>query len=229
MKRTERLAEAHAPDGSVLTLFRHDGAYTIRVAGVDLMSTRRYESEERLADLACAPLAAVAAPRVLVGGLGFGFTLRRALHLLPPEARVVVAEVVAEIIEWNRNPEYALAGDALADPRVEVRHADVLAVLRESANAFDAVMLDVDNGAEALTTDGNADLYRSAGIRRTVAALRPGGRIVYWSAGDDPSFEAALRGADLTVETVRVRAHATSGGMHTLIVADAPGARAVAR
>lgn len=229
MKRTERLAEARAPDGSVLTLLRHDGAYVIRVAGVDLMSTRRYHSEERLAEVACAPFAGLAAPRVLIGGLGFGFTLRRALQLLPEGADVVVAEVVAEIIDWNRDPRYRLPGEALADPRVEVRNEDVLAMLREGVGGFDAIMLDVDNGAEALTTGGNADLYRAAGIRRTIAALRPGGRIVYWSAGRDPAFEAALRRAGLAVEAVGVRAHPTAGGMHALIVADAAAPSSMAR
>lgn len=221
MKRLERLGEATAPDGSVLTLYRRDGDYAIRVGGVDLMSTRRYHSEEKLAEVACTPLRHTPGARVLIGGLGFGFTLRAALRVLPQDARVVVAEIVGGIIEWNRNPEYPLAGDALADPRVELRHGDVADVLRESRAAFDAVMLDVDNGAEALTTGGNAGLYRSRGVRTAAAALRAGGRLVYWSADEDPRFAAVLRGAGLTVETVRVRAHATSGGMHTLLIAQA--------
>lgn len=222
MKRTERLAEGTAPDGSVLTLYRHDGAYFIRVRGVDLMSTRRYESEERLADVVCRPLRAVPGAAVLIGGLGLGFTLKAALRALPQDARVTVVEIVEEIIGWNRNPEYGLAAAALADPRVDVRHADVLDVLRESRGRFDGVMLDVDNGAEALTTGSNSKLYRSSGVRATIAALRPGGRVAYWSAGDDPRFAAVLRAAGLEVDVERVRAHASSGGMHTLLVGQAP-------
>lgn len=221
MKRLERLAEATAPDGTVLTLLRRDGDYAIRAGNVELMSTRRYHSEEQLAEHACAPLRQRTGARVLIGGLGFGFTLRAALRVLPADAGVVVAEIVAEVIEWNRNPEYGLAADALADPRVTLRHADVADVLREGRGAYDAIMLDVDNGAQALTTGGNAALYRRAGIRLAVSALRPGGRIAYWSADADPRFAALLRGAGLTVEEVRVRAHATSGGSHTLLLARA--------
>jgi spermidine synthase len=222
MKRMERLDQATAPDGTVLTLFRRDGEYTIRVDGVDLMSTRRFHSEEKLADLVCEPLRDSGAPVVLIGGLGFGFTLRAALRILPEDARVVVAEIVREVVEWNRNREYSLASAALGDPRVEVRVSDVADVLRSSPATFDAIMLDVDNGAEALTTGGNAKLYRLRGVRMTAAALRPGGRIAYWSAGEDPRFEALLREAGMRVETQRVRAHVSSGGRHTLLVAQ-PG------
>jgi spermidine synthase len=218
VKRTERLGEAVAPDGSVLTLFRRDGAYTLRVGSEDLMSTRRFHSEEQLAERVCRPLRDAPAPRVLIGGLGFGYTLRAALRELPEDARVVVAEIVEEIIEWNRNPEYPLAADALADRRVELQHADVADVLRRSRGAFDAIMLDVDNGAEALTTGANTGLYRRRGVQAAVAALRPGGRLAYWSADPDPRFAALLRGAGLQVEEVRVRAHATTGGSHSLLV-----------
>ncbi|HEX8451217.1 MAG TPA: hypothetical protein VF647_03915 [Longimicrobium sp.] len=219
MKRLERLGEATAPDGTVLTLYRHDRDYSIRVAGVELMSTRRYHSEEQLAEQVCRPLERSGGARVLIGGLGFGFTLRAALRVLPADARVVVAEIVDGIIEWNRNSEYPLAADALADPRVELRHADVTDVLREGRGAYDAIMLDVDNGADALTTGGNAELYRSRGVRVAADALRPSGRIAYWSADDDPRFENVLRAAGLSVEVVRVRAHATAGGPHTLFIA----------
>lgn len=218
MKRIERLGEAVAPDGSVLTLFRRDETYFLRVGSEDLMSTRRFHSEEQLAEQACRPLRDAAAPRVLIGGLGFGFTLRAALRELPEDARVVVVEIVGEIIEWNRNPEYPLAADALADPRVELLHADVAEVLRRSRGAFDAIMLDVDNGAEALTTGANAGLYRRRGVQAAIAALRPGGRLAYWSADPDPRFASLLRDVGLEVEEVRARAHATSGGSHSLLV-----------
>jgi spermidine synthase len=218
VKTFECLEQATAPDGTVLTLHRHDGAYVVWADGAELMSTRRHHSEERLAELACAPLRGQPGVRVLIGGLGLGFTLRAALRTLAADASVVVAELVAAVIAWNANPDYALAGAALRDPRVTVRHADVVAVLREGAGRFDAVVLDVDNGAAPLTTAGNARLYRDAGIATAVAALRPGGRLAYWSADADPAFERALRRAGLTVEVTRVRAHATSGPRHTLYV-----------
>lgn len=224
MKKLERLDEARAPDGTVLALYRHDGDYLIRAGGAELMSTRRHHSEDTLAELACAPLRAVAGASVLVGGLGFGFTLKAALRLLDADARVVVAELVRAVIDWNDNPEYGLARAALRDARVELRHADVGAVLRESAGRFDAIMLDVDNGPDPMTTSGNGALYTDAGLRTAAAALRPGGRLVYWSAQDDRRFERALRRVGLAVETTRVWSHVTSGTLHTLFVASAPAA-----
>jgi spermidine synthase len=219
VKRVERLGEAVAPEGSVLTLYRHDGDYAIRVDGAELMSTRRHHSEDVLAEIVCEPLRDQPQARVLIGGLGLGFTLRAALRSLGPDARVVVAEIVEEVIRWNQNPDYALAADALRDPRVDLRHDDVGKVLQAEPGGFDAIMLDVDNGAEPLTTKGNAGLYRAQGIRRAAAALRPGGRLAYWSAVDDPKFEGALRHAGLAVETTRVRAHPGLKIWHTLFVA----------
>ena len=222
MKRFERLDAAVAPDGTVLTLYRHDDAHVIRVGGVELMSTRRHVSEERLAELACGPIAArpgARAARALIGGLGFGFTLRAALRSLPPSAEVIVVELLATVIRWNADPAYGLAAVALADPRVTVQCDDVARVLAASAGAFDAIMLDVDNGADALTTAGNAALYRDAGIRTAAAALRPGGRLAYWSAGPDPGFATALRRAGLTIDVVRAPAHGTGRAEHALYIA----------
>lgn len=219
VKKFERLGEATAPDGTVLTLYRHDGAYFIRVNSVELMSTRRCHSEEALAEQACAPLQHHPGARVLIGGLGFGFTLRAALRTLGADAHVVVAEIVAGVIAWNENPDYPLAGAALRDTRVVVRHEDVAHVLQQSSGAFDAIMLDVDNGADPLTTAGNARLYGDAGIQMAAAALRPDGRLAYWSAESDPDFERSLRRAGLTVAVSRVRAHATSRRWHVLFLA----------
>lgn len=223
MKRTERLAEATAPDGTVLTLMRHDRDYAIRVDGEELMSTRRHQSEDALAELACAPVRDRAGARVLIGGLGLGFTLRAALRVMGDDARIVVAEIVEEVIRWNRDADFAISADALADPRVEVRHADVADVIREDEEGFDAILLDVDNGAQAMTTSGNAALYRDEGIRRAKAALRPGGRLAYWSAGGDDAFHKALRRAGLHVEVERVRAHPSLRSWHTLFLARPTG------
>jgi spermidine synthase len=219
MKPYERLGEARTPNGTVLALYRHDGAYLIRADGVELMSTRRHLSEDRLADVACAPLRDAPGARVLIGGLGLGFTLRAALRLLRDDAEVVVAELVAEVIEWNADPRYDISAAAMRDPRVRVVHDDVVNVLRDHPGGFDAIMLDTDNGPDGMLMSENARLYVARGIERTVAALRPGGRIAYWSVGADPRFEDLLRRSGLVVETLRVRAHETAGPTHTLYVA----------
>ncbi|CAN5759708.1 hypothetical protein BH23GEM6_BH23GEM6_24910 [soil metagenome] len=222
MKRVERLDQATAPDGTLLTLYRRDGDYGIQMGGGELMSTRRFNSEEQLAERVCMPLRDHPDARVLIGGLGFGFTLRAALRILPPGARVTVAEIVGAVIAWNSNPEYSLANDAISDPRVILHHGDVVEVLRDSGGVFDAIMLDVDNGTEALTTSSNARLYTRRGIRLAMSALRPGGWLAYWSADPDSRFSSALRQEGLSVEEVRVRAHVTSGARHTLLLARAP-------
>jgi spermidine synthase len=218
VKKTERLDEAVAPDGTVLTLFRHDDAYFIRVNGVELMSTRRHQSEEKLAELCCAPLRHARAPRVLIGGLGMGFTLQAALRSLPPDANVVVAEIVGRVVEWNANAEYPFAGAAMTDVRVDVRQDDVWNLIANGAGQYDGIMLDVDNGAEALTTSSNARLYRRSGVARAIAALRRGGRLGYWLSNADPEFAESLRGTGLTVESHKVRAHDTAGGYYMLYI-----------
>jgi spermidine synthase len=219
VKPTERLAQARTPDGTLLELLRHDGAYLIRADGVELMSTRRHLSEDRLAEVACQPIRERARARVLIGGLGLGFTLREALRQLASDAEVVVAELMAEVIEWNANPDYALSAEAMRDPRVRIVHDDVSNVLRANVGGFDAIMLDTDNGPEGMIMSENSRLYAAKGIAATMAALRPAGVIAYWSVGDDPEFASALGRAGLEVTRLRVRAHATAGPMHTLYVA----------
>ena len=219
MKPLERLGEARTPNGTLIALFRHDGAYLIRADGVELMSTRRHHSEDRLAEVACRPLAEVPQARVLIGGLGLGFTLRAALRELRDDAEVVVAELLPEVVQWNAEPSYGLSAEAMADPRVHVALDDVSNVLRANPAGFDAIMLDTDNGPDGMLMSENAALYARHGVAATVAALRPGGTIVYWSVGDDPKFLRALRGAALDVETVHVRAHETTGPMHALYIA----------
>lgn len=219
MKPLERLGEARTPNGTLLALFRHDGAYLIRADGVELMSTRRHLSEDRLAEVACAPLREVAGVRVLIGGLGLGFTLRAALRQLGADAEVVVAEFMEAVIAWNANPAYDLSWEAMGDPRVRIVHDDVTNVLQANPGGFNAIMLDTDNGPDGMLMSENARLYAARGIATTVAALRAGGSIAYWSVGDDPRFVDALQRAGLGVTTQHVRAHATAGPMHTLYVA----------
>lgn len=219
MKPFERLGDATTPDGTRIEFFRHDGSYLIRADGVELMSSRRHLSEDRLAEVACDGLRERPKVRVLIGGLGLGFTLRAALKALGPDAEVVVAELMAEVIAWNANPDYQLSAAAMADPRVRIVHDDVFQVLEREPNGFDAIMLDTDNGPDGMLMTENARLYAARGIAATVAALRPDGLIVYWSVGDDPRFVGMLQDARLRIETLRVRAHDTSGPMHTLYVA----------
>jgi len=219
MKPFERLGEARTPNGTLIALYRHDGAYLLRADGVELMSTRRHLSEDRLAEVACAPLQEVPRARVLIGGLGLGFTLRAALRHLREDAEVVVAELLPEVIAWNADPRYDLSAAAMRDPRVRVVQSDVIDVLRTNPAAFDAIMLDTDNGPDGMLMSENTQLYSTRGVADTMAALRAGGSVVYWSVGDDPAFAHALRGAGLAVRTLKVRAHYTAGPMHTLYVA----------
>ena len=219
MKPLERLGEARTPNGTVITLFRHDGDYLIKADGVELMSTRRHLSEDKLAEIACAPIADKPKARVLIGGLGLGFTLRAALKELRADAEVVVAEFLSDVISWNANPEYNLSVTAMRDPRVSVVHDDVSNVLRDNPNRFDAIMLDTDNGPDGMLMSENARLYAMRGIAATIAALRIGGIIAYWSVGDDTKFVDMLQRSKLKVKNLRFRAHDTAGPMHTIYVA----------
>lgn len=218
MKKRNLLEQTSAPDGTVISLGEHDGIYSIRAGTVELMSTRRHASEEDIARLACAHLKEKRCARVLIGGLGFGFTLKAALACLEPDAFVVTAEILAAVIQWNRNPAYPLAGPAMADPRATILQQDVVEVIRGSAGAFDAIILDVDNGPAALTTEGNARLYDDRGLRLIRAALRPGGCAAFWSGTPDAAFEEALTRAGFAPETHRCRAHVRSGPRHTVFV-----------
>ena len=208
-------------------LSRHDGAYSIRVGGVELMSTRRHHSEDQLAELACAPLGHAAGARVLIGGLGLGYTVRAALDQLPATAWVGVADVVDAVIEWNRGPVAHLAGAPLRDPRAVAEAVDVAAVLRRRpgqgvlAPPFDAVLLDVDNGPAAFTRPANAALYGRDGLSAAHTALAPGGVLAVWSPAPDTQFVGPLRAAgfDVVVEQVAVRDGRKSGARHTLFLA----------
>jgi len=218
MKPTILRDQATTPDGRPLTLHEHDGAFTIRVGGVELMSSRQHQSEERLAELACTAIARRPQARVLVGGLGMGFTLRRCLACLAADARVVVAELVPAVVRWNRDPAYGLGADALADPRVTVVERDVVELLRGESRGFDAVILDVDNGAEGLVAAGNDRLYSVHGLERLAIALRPGGVLAVWSTADDPAFVERMRRAGFAPTVERARVHAAGGPAASLFL-----------
>jgi spermidine synthase len=219
MKKAHVLQEVKTPDGSTQALVERDGHYMIWVNGRELMSTRHAHSEEQLGVVGCSDLTGTRGAQVLVGGLGLGFTLRAALNSLAPDARVVVAELMPEVVAWNRQAEYPLAHRELSDPRTEVVVGDVERVIAQNAGRFDAILLDADNETTAMNTRGNSRLYGSAGVESVARALSPRGKVVYWSVGEDPALVACLRRARFAVETHRVRkyAGATSGGYHFLI------------
>ena len=219
MKPWELLGQTTTPDGSDMALTRRDSEYVILVGGRSLMSSRMHGSEEALATLACRRLRTVDDPCVLVGGLGLGFTLRATLDLLPPRASVVVAELVPAVVEWNRGPLGPLAGHPLADKRVTIEVGDVAATLRASRNRFDAVLLDVDNGPAALTASDNAGLYDDRGLAAARAALKVGGVLAIWSAGEHRKFAQRLRYGRFTVDVARVRGRLKKGGpRHTIFL-----------
>lgn len=207
MKPTILRAEATTDDGRLMTLHEHDGEFQISVAGVPLMSTRQHHSERRLAEVACEHIRSLPAPRLLIGGLGLGFTLKAALEGLGPEAQVTVAELLPAVVEWNRNPDYGLAGSSLDDPRVELIVGDVAEVIEERRAGFDAILLDVDNGASELTTASNRELYQTRSLQLAKAALRRGGCLVVWSADKDPAFVERMERVGFTVTIERVPAY----------------------
>jgi spermidine synthase len=220
VKPWEVLDRRRTPDGTELTLVRHPSEYLILADGQCLMSSRLHGSEEALATLGCECARTLDAPAVLVGGLGMGFTLRAALDILPPGATVVVAELIPAVVDWNRGELGALAKHPVDDPRVRVEVGDVTAVLHANRAAFDAVLLDVDNGPAALTTASNAKLYREDGVAIAKASLKPGGVLAVWSASQDHPFARRLRAAGFTVRQQQVRGRAKRGGQrHTVLVA----------
>jgi len=219
MKRATVLQQVEIGNGSTMALVERDGEYTIRVDGRELMSTRHSFSEEQLGVLACKKLSEVKDACVLIGGLGLGFTLRAALANLASSAKVVVAELVPEVVEWNHNVAYPLAGAELADSRTHVRIGDVADILARSEDSFDAIMLDADNQTTRMNTAGNTSLYHPAGIAKILRKLRPGGTVVYWSAAEDPLLAKRLANAGFDVAVHRVRKHASGGGGHHVLLA----------
>lgn len=219
MKPQHTLGRATTPDGRELILHERDGAYAIRVDGLELMSSRAHGSEEALARLVLEKLP-VAAPRILVGGLGMGYTLRAVLDLTPVAAEVVVAEILPAVVEWNRLHLADLARRPLDDARVTVEVRDVAAVMADHPDRFDAILLDVDNGPAAFTTADNERLYRASGLALIRRSLRRGGVLGVWSADPDPPFARRLTGAGFRVDTVTIPARTgAKGPKHTVFIA----------
>ncbi|MGJ8696199.1 MAG: spermidine synthase [Verrucomicrobiaceae bacterium] len=220
MKPTTNLATATTPDGATLLLQEHDGEYFLKVGGVPLMSTTACSSEQTMAELACA--GAAGKVRVLIGGLGFGFTLRRVLELVPEDAVVEVAELLPIIVEWNREYLQPVNGKLLDDPRTVVDVRDVFEIIREGgANHYDVILLDVDNSPDPLVDEGNARLYGNRGLEMVAKALKPGGRVVYWSAHPDKGFVKSMNRNFRNVEAIPAKAYPKAKRYtHTLFVGD---------
>ena len=202
-----------------LQLYRHDGDFILRVRGTDLMSSRVHGSEELLAELALDRLPGSGSARVLVGGLGMGFTLARVLDLVGTEAWVDVVELVPKVVAWNREWLGELNGHPLRDPRVTVIEGDVAQHIRDANSSYDTILLDVDNGPEGLTRDANDWLYDHRGLTTAGDALRPGGVLAIWSAAYHPWFSDRLRAAGFEVLEQPVRARRTKGARRTIWLA----------
>lgn len=209
MKPRIKLAETKTEDGATIALYEHDKAFSMSVNGQELMHSKASASEELLGKIGVARLNRSETARVMVGGLGLGFTLRAALEGSGPKTTVEIVELLPEMIEWYRSHLEPLNGPLLQDPRVEIVSRDITSLIRKSApETYDAIMLDVDNGPVPIVSSNNASLYSHSGIRLIRAALKPTGRVVYWSAGPEPKFEVRLRKAGFDVTALPAKVHA---------------------
>ena len=211
------LDRAKVPGGPELRLWQRGQEFSIRLGRDELMNSRIHGSEEELATLACERVGNRAAPSLLIGGLGMGFTLRAGLDALKKDARVVVAELMPAVIAWNKGPLAALTGNSLEDPRVRLVEGDVGEAIRTEADAYDAILLDVDNGPEGLTRAANDGLYDLGGLAAARRALKAGGVLLVWSAGEDQKFTQRLRRSGFEVEVIRTRARGAKGGAKHVI------------
>jgi spermidine synthase len=197
-----------------LRLYRRGDEYSIRIDNCELMNSRVYGSEDALGAMTSAKVADRPSPKILIGGLGMGYTVAAAIKRLGSDAQIVVAELVPTVVEWNRGPLADLAGHPLDDRRVTVREGDVAVILRAEKGVYDAIMLDVDNGPEGLTRKRNDWLYTQAGLGAAFTALKPSGILTVWSAGADKKFTKSLKKAGFKVDEVRVKARGNRGGAH---------------
>jgi spermidine synthase len=221
----QHLDTAGIPGGGELRLMKRGGEFSIMLGGNELMNSRVSGSEVALAELATARLSGRPRARMLIGGLGMGFTLRAALAGLGPEARVTVAELVPAVVTWAKGPLAAVFAGCLEDKRVEIREADVGALIAAAPAAYDAILLDVDNGPDGLTRAANDGLYDRKGLAAAWRALAPGGLLAVWSSAPDPKFGRRLRDAGFAVEEARPRASRPGrGARHVVWIATRPSA-----
>ncbi|MBP6508865.1 MAG: hypothetical protein KA257_14990 [Opitutaceae bacterium] len=222
MKPHVKLAETLTPDGNRLTLHSHDGKFSLRVDSKELMNSAATASEEQLGQLAAEKIRGHKKASVLIGGLGLGFTLKSVLALAGPRVTVCVAELMPEVVAWNRTHLAGLNGTLLDDPRVKILTENVNATLgRAGAAPYDVILLDIDNGPTAMVQAGNAKLYDKRGIQRIIDALKPGGRAAIWSAKPDTGFSDRLKAVGFSVEAVSAKLYATAKrATYTIYIAD---------
>ena len=218
-----KLDETTMPGGGVLKLMQRGSEFSIMSGTIELMNSRLSGSEEQLATLSAARIGTRPTPRILIGGLGMGFTLRAALATFGAEAEIVVAELVPAVVEWARGPLAAIHGTSLDDPRVTLHRGDVATAITPE-KPFDAILLDVDNGPDGLSRPANDRLYSAAGLAAARTALTPGGHLAVWSSAPDARFTKRLKQSGMTVEEITVRAtRSGKGARHTIWFATRPG------
>jgi len=210
MKPIIKLATANTPDGGEMILYQHDRDFSIKINGKELMGSRQHESEMELARLGCAHLADHAAPRVLIGGLGMGYTLRQTLNILGSNANVIVSELMPAVIDWNREYLGELNGHPLKDKRAEVVTGDIYELLSQSVGRFDSILLDIDNGPSAMTDSGNQKLYTSTGMQICRRALRDQGCLAIWSTEPNKAFEKILINCKFHIRRYKLQAYKKS-------------------
>jgi spermidine synthase len=208
---------AQIPGGGELRLLRRGTEFAIRLGHNELMNSRLSGSEQALATFACEKIKGRERPQILIGGLGMGFTLRAALTVLGKQAKVIVAELVPAVVAWARGPMAEIFAGSLDDPRVDVRETDVVDLIRSHASAYDAILLDVDNGPEGMTRESNNELYNAAGLAAAHAALRPGGVLAVWSSSASPKFTRRLQRTSFDVREIPLRAKGPLGGARHFI------------
>lgn len=222
MKPRKLVAESTTPDGGPMALYEHDGDYSISFHGQELMHSKASASESLLGKVGIERVAREPTVRVMIGGLGLGFTLRTVLEGLGPDARVDVLELVPAVVAWNREYLMDLNGCLLQDSRVHLIEGDAIAYIRKCApNTYHAMLLDVDNGPTGMVQASNSSLYSHSGLRRVRAALKPRGRAVFWSAGEDPHFKARIRKIGFRCGHIPAKVHARAKrAAYMLYVAD---------
>jgi spermidine synthase len=212
-----QLGTAQMPGGGELRLMRRDTEFSIRLGSNELMNSRLSATEQALATIACEKIRTRARAKILIGGMGMGFTLRAALAVLGKQAEIVVAELVPAVVAWARGPMAKLFGDSLTDPRVRIRETDVGNLIRAARAEYDAILLDVDNGPEGMTREANDGLYDLDGLAAAYLALRPGGVLAVWSSAQNAVFTARLHKAGFDVVEHPVRAKGPQGGAQHFI------------
>ncbi len=221
MKPKIKLAEASLEGGAVMALYSHDGSFSMSVNGQELMHSEACASERLMGSLGIEKIPLDVTPRILIGGLGLGFTLRSVIDAVGPEALIDVAELVPEVIEWNQTFLKDLNGELLGRDGVDVFVDDVVDVIKKAKAIYETIIVDVDNGPIAMVADSNVSLYSNTGLKRVWGALKPGGRAVFWSAKQDVAFEQRLKRVGFKVKAVPAKVHARAKrAAYMLYIAD---------